>query len=221
MTQPPTGAAAPWHDCPCGHVHPKGCHAHTTRDGTRRPCGAPATTGLTVCFRHGGATPTAKAKAARAKTEIRAAREVARLGVKITTHPAEALIDLVHWTAGEVAYWRDVVTQLERDGGHQALTWGVTRIKEGGDDAGTTQEAKPHAAYLMLTQASDRLASYATAALKAGVDERRVALAERHGNLVAGAIRAILADLGLSPEQEALVGEVVPRHLRALAGGAS
>lgn len=221
MTQPPTGAANPWHDCPCGHTHPKGCHAHTTRDGTRRPCGAPATTGLTVCYRHGGATPTAKAKAARAKTEIRAAREVARLGVKITTHPAEALIDLVHWTAGEVAYWRDVVTQLEQDGGHQALTWGVTRIKDGGDDAGTTQEAKPHAAYLMLTQASDRLASYATAALKAGVDERRVRLAEAQGALVADVIRGVLDALNLTPQQWELVPTVVPAQLRLLTSNPS
>ena len=192
MTQPPTGAAAPWHDCPCGHVHPKGCHAHTTRDDTRRPCGAPATTGLTVCYRHGGATPTAKAKAARAKTEIAANREVARLGMKITTHPAEALIDLVHWTAGEVAYWRGIVVELEQQGGHEALTWGTTRVKEGGDDAGTTQEAKPHIAYLMLTQASDRLASYSTAALKAGVQERSIRLAEAQGVAVAGIQRAIL-----------------------------
>ena len=60
-----------------------------------------------------------------------------------------------------------------------------------------------------------------TPAIKAGVEERRVRLAESQGELVAGVIRAILSDLGLTVEQQALVGEVVPRHLRLLAGGAA
>lgn len=64
------------------------------------------------------------------------------------------------------------------------------------------------------------LVAVATAAIRAGVEERRVRLAESQGELLAGAIRAILTDLGLSPEQEGRVAEVVPRHLRLLAGGA-
>lgn len=212
----PTGAGAPWHGCDCGLEHPKGCHAHTIRDGTRRPCRAPATTGLTVCYRHGGATPTAKAKAARARTQIAAGRAVARLGMSVDMHPAEALVDLVHWTAGEVAYWRDVVTTIEATGGHKALTWGRTKVKEGGDDRGTTEQAAPHIAYQMLTSASDRLATYAAAALRAGVDERRVQLAERQGQLVADVIRGVLAALDLTPAQWELVPTVVPAQLRLL-----
>ena len=64
------------------------------------------------------------------------------------------------------------------------------------------------------------LVAVCTAAIKAGVEERRVRLAEAQGGLVAGAIRAILADLGLTAEQ-ARVSEVLPRHLRLLAGGAA
>lgn len=59
------------------------------------------------------------------------------------------------------------------------------------------------------------------AAIKAGVEERRGRLAEQHDELVAGAIRAILADLGLTPKQQVLASEVVPRHLRLLAGEAA
>lgn len=51
--------------------------------------------------------------------------------------------------------------------------------------------------------------------------EVRVQLAEAQGQQVAGAIRAILADLGLSADHQARVSEVVPRHLRLLASGAS
>ena len=203
------------YDCPkCGQPHPRGCHAHSGR-GTR-PCGLRPVTGLTVCQMHGGRSPQAQAKSAQLKAKAKAAREVARLGARLDVHPAEALIDLVQWTAGEVAYWRDVVTAVDADGGHRALTWGVTRVKDGGDDRGTTTAAAPHVAYQMLTSASDRLATYAAAALRAGVDERRVQLAERQGALVADVIRGVLDALNLSAEQWELVPTIVPAQLRLL-----
>jgi hypothetical protein len=71
----------------------------------------------------------------------------------------------------------------------------------------------------MLQQASDRLASYAAAALKAGVEERRVRLAEQQGALVAQAIRNILDALHLTPAQLELVPTVVPAQLRLIGGG--
>lgn len=201
-------------DCPtCHQVHPKGCTAHSAR-GTR-PCGLRPVTGLTVCHKHGGASPQSKAKSERHRAEQAAAREVARLGVKLDIHPAEALIDLVQWTAGEVGYWRDVVTALANDD-PTALTWGRTKVKDGGDDRGTTHAAGPHVAYTMLTHASDRLAAYSAAALRAGVDERRVQLAERQGALVADVIRGVLDRLHLTPEQWELVPTIVPAQLRLL-----
>lgn len=81
------------YDCPdCGQPHPRGCHAHSAR-GTQ-PCGLRPVTGLTVCQVHGGRSPQSKAKAAKARAEQAAAREVARLGRRVEVHPAEALIDL-------------------------------------------------------------------------------------------------------------------------------
>lgn len=218
-------SATAW-DCPdCNQTHPRGCHAHTLRDGDRRPCGAPAVRGLTVCTKHGGASPQSKAKAAKHRAIEAASREVARLGARLDIHPATALIDLVQWTAGEVAYWREVVVELEQaededgnPGGHRALTWGVTKVKDGGDDRGTTTAAGPHVAYTMLERSSDRLAAYAAAALRAGVDERRVQLAERQGALVADAIRGVLNALDLSEAQWALVPTVVPQMLRTITG---
>jgi hypothetical protein len=71
----------------------------------------------------------------------------------------------------------------------------------------------------MLVQAQDKLADYATAALKAGVEERRVRLAENQGALVAQAIRQVLDQLNLTPTQQELVPTVVPAALRLIAGG--
>jgi hypothetical protein len=55
------------------------------------------------------------------------------------------------------------------------------------------------------------------AALKAGVEERFVKLAESQGALLASVIKAILGDLDLTPEQAAKAPDVAARHLRAVA----
>lgn len=195
------------------------CTATSKQTGER--CKQRPTPGATVCRFHGGKARQVQAKAEVRIAEQRAAAEVARLGARKDVHPADALLDLVHWTAGEVDYWRQRVTDLE----DEQLTWGLTQHREGEGPEGPvdieTREAKPHVAYTMLERASDRLASYAAAALKAGVDERRVRLAETQGALVADVIRRILARLQLTDDQAALVGTVVPEELRALAGGAS
>lgn len=197
------------------------CTAMSKQTGEQ--CKQWAVPGLTKCRFHGGAPRHARAAGQRRIAEAKAAAEVARLGARKDVHPAEALLDLVHWTAGEVDYWRARVVQLEDD----ALTWGRTQHREGTGPEGPvdvrTDEAKPHVAYTMLERASDRLAQYAAAALKAGVDQRRVELAERQGSLVAVAVRAILDRLDLTPEQVELVPVIVPEELRRLTdgGGAS
>lgn len=95
------------------------------------------------------------------------------------------------------------------------LIWGQTREKIGGDDRGSTYEAGAHA-WLKLYQAERaHLVNVCKAAIAAGIEERKVKLAEQQGSLLADVIRRILADLNLTGEQWALVPEVVPRHLRA------
>lgn len=214
---PDTKPACKRPGCPLnGQIHPV-CVGHS-RSRDYAPCTHPPRAGAYACRFHGGATPAAKTKAAQRVAQAEAERSVALFAARRDIAPADALLDLVHWTAGEVDYWRQRVRQLAQDD-ESALTWGVVREKSGGGDHGTTQEARPNVAYVMLERASDRLAQYAAAALKAGVDERRVRLAESQGALVAEVIRGVLEDLQLSPAQELLVGEVVPRRLRALAAG--
>ena len=66
----------------------------------------------------------------------------------------------------------------------------------------------------------DRLARAAAAAIKAGIEERRVALAEQHGQAIAAAIHRILDRLDLDARQRTLVGQVVPDELRAITAAA-
>lgn len=202
----------------CGEPHAR-CSAHRKYDG--KPCTQRKMKGQGVCKTHGGMAKQNRVAGARRVAEEAAVKAVALFGARRDVHPADALIELVQWTAGEVEYWRERVRVLAAED-ERALTWGKTKVvdKGSGEAPGVdeTEEAGPSVAYRMLTSAQDRLASYCVAALKAGVEERRVQLAEAQGQQVAGAIRAILAELGLTTDQQARVPDVVPRHLRLLAG---
>ena len=192
------------------------------RDGQQ--CGSHAVKGLEVCRMHGGSSPQSRAKRERFIAEQKAAREVHRLAQPIDTDPAQALLDLVSSAAGEVAYWRARVDEIQ-DRDEKRLTSGLTKITEGKDRGGVTTlrtvETVAAIEYRMWTAAQDRLAQYATAALRAGVQERQIKLAEDQGMLVAQVIRAVLDDLQLTSEQSGRVPEIVPRHLRLLASNAA
>lgn len=182
-------------------------------------CGAWAVKGATVCRMHGGSSPQARAAAARRVQEEKAAKAAQRLAQPIETDPSQALLDLVSSAAGEVAYWRNRVDEIQ-DRDEKRLTSGLTKITEGKDRGGVTTlrtvETVAAIEYRMWTAAQDRLAQYATAALRAGVEERRVRIAEDQGALVAQVIRRILDRLDLSEWQAEMVGSIVPEELRAL-----
>ena len=182
-------------------------------------CGAWAVKGATVCRMHGGSSPQARAAAARRVQEEKAAKAAQRLAQPIETDPSQALLDLVSSAAGEVAYWRNRVDEIQ-DRDEKRLTSGLTKITEGKDRGGVTTlrtvETIAAIEYRMWTAAQDRLAQYATAALRAGVEERRVRIAEDQGALVAQVIRRILDRLDLSEWQAEMVGSIVPEELRAL-----
>jgi len=187
------------------------------------PCTKYAMNGATVCDTHGGKAPQVRAKAAERLVESHARSLVETYGRKIETTAVEALLDEVQWTAGHVAWLRDKVRELEDTelaaaGGEHPLVWGTTRRKTGGEDWGETEEAAPNVWLRLYQTERTHLVKVCSEAIKAGIEERRVKLAEQQGALVAQVIRAILADLDLSKEQQARIPDVVPRHLRALAG---
>lgn len=206
----------------CGKVHVTrhglpACSAHIV-GGTQparkgHPCTRNPMNGLSVCPMHGGRAAAARAVNRATNTQSKALATLRRFGEPVNTTPTEALLDTVKWTAGYVAWLRDKVAGTRND---ESLVWGVTREKRGGDDWGTTSEAGPNVWLKLLGEWSDRLVRVCEAAIKAGVEERRVRLAEQQGALIADVIKAILADLGLTAEQQGKVAEVVPLHLRKL-----
>lgn len=183
-------------------------------------CGAYAMRGQDVCRFHGGATKKAREKAKERIVEEKARALVETYGRKIETTATEALLDEVQWTAGHVAWLRERVQTIEAGvdaGSESALVWGKTKEKSGGEDFGTTEEAVPSVWLRLYQQERTHLVKVCSEAIRAGIEERRIRLAEQQGQLVAQAIKAILDDLQLTAEQQAQVPEIVPRHLRALA----
>ncbi|WP_433460709.1 HGGxSTG domain-containing protein [Micromonospora sp. CA-248212] len=189
-----------------------GAKARSTGHGCKRS----PVPGATRCRLHGGASPQVLRKVERQQQERALAEAVATYGLALDVSPTEALLDEVKWTAGHVAWLRARVQELEAS----ALSWGVRSIvdKEGGEFPGvdTTEAAAPHVLLDLYQRERKHLVDVCAKALQAGIEERRVRLAESQGALLADVIRRILGDLNLSPEQTALVGEVVPRHLRAV-----
>lgn len=178
-----------------------------------------------VCRYHGGLAPQNLKAAEERIMEAKARKLVTTYGLKIETTATQALLDEVQWTAGHVAWLRERVQEIESnalaESGDQKhpLVWGVTREKTGGEDRGITEEAAPNIWLKLYQMERAHLVKVCSEAIRAGIEERRVRLAEAQGALVAQAIRAILGELQLTPEQQARVPEVVPRHLRALASG--
>jgi hypothetical protein len=173
---------------------------------------------------HGGASPQAKAAALVRIQHAEALTAVHTLGIRSDVSPSDALLEEVQWTAGHVHWLRAKLREEHPDiGSPSSLVFGTTLLREktGGEDWGKTVEAKAGASawYQMYLDERKHLVTVCSAALKAGVEERRVNLELRQGELLAQAVRGILADLNLTSEQQVLVGEIVPKHLRLVAGG--
>lgn len=196
------------------------CGAKTKAEN---PCGLKPLDGGTRCRKHGGSSPQARRAAEKRIAEEKAqdimASAVRTLGLPKDIDPGKALLDEIHWTAGHVAWLREKVQELE----DEQLVWGKTQHEDGIGPQGavdvTTEKAGPSVWYELYMKERDHLAKVCALALRAGIEERKVKLAESQGALVAEAIRAILGALNLTPEQQALVPQIVPQQLRLLASG--
>ncbi|MCL8026334.1 hypothetical protein M8316_13100 [Nocardioides sp. BSK12Z-3] len=169
--------------------------------------------GQRVCRLHGGRAPQALAAATRRRDERQALLAAETFGLPREVDPHTALLEELHRTAGAVAWLSALVADLE----HDEIAWGVVREKTGGEDHGTTKEARPSVFVELWGRERDRLARVAKVCVDVGIEERRVRLAEESGRQIAAVLRAVLERLSLSPSQQSLALQVVPEELRRLA----
>lgn len=165
------------------------------------------------CSYHGGNAPSGKLHAQREA----ASAAVATYGLPRTIDPTDALLEEIHRTAGHVDYIAAQIRDLDPDG----LVWGLTESADvqASEFPGTnTKHAAAINVWLELYHRERRhLVDVCKAAIVAGIEERRVNLAERQGELAGQALRAILTGLALTDAQRALVPTLVRTHLAILA----
>lgn len=205
--------------CPrCGTPHdPHRCDGHAKSTG--KQCSAWPIKGGRVCIKHGGKAPQVRASADRRLQVARAAEAVATFGLRREIDPRDALLEEVYRTAGAVDWLHQQVQALAAED----VVWGKTEEvdKQAGEFPGVdTRRAAEVNLWVQLWQRERaHLVRVSKEAIGAGLEERRVRLAEQQGAMLAGVIKAILGDLDLSPEQQAKVATVVPMRLRAISGG--
>lgn len=191
------------------------CTAKSKQSAER--CKRAAIVGGTVCKIHGGGIPAVKAAAER-NAELEAARrQLAALGEPDAIDPGQALLRLIAWKYGEVQWLRDRVKAVPAD----ELTWGRAQTDQGIGPQGmvdtTTTKAAPSVWWVLLRDAENQLADYSTRALKAGIAERQIRLAEGQADLVVGVVQRIYQRLNLTPEQLAVKDEIAREEFMRLA----
>lgn len=192
------------------------CTATSKRTGKR--CGLYPVRGASVCKWHGGGAPAVKAAGERRAQEEAARKQLSALGEPQAIDPADALLKLISWKHGEVIWLRAQVQDLPDD----QLAWSKASHEHGVGPEGpidrTTDKAAPSVWWALLRQAEDQLADYATRALKAGIAERQVRLAEAEGQMVYAVLLAVFERLALTPEQWEVARMAAPQELRRLSG---
>lgn len=211
------------------HVKPNGspsCLAHSQRTGDPTPCKAYPVPGGTVCVRHGGVTQQ-RGHVVQAHLRDQALEHAQNmLGVvDFEVTPEEAILQAVRESAANVAFFRAriqaIVGEKDLDDPTHPLIWGTTQVVSTnatatpGDDE--TTAAGINIWYEMYRQEREHLLKASTAALRAGIAERRVRLAEMGAEVIVGRIRQIINALSLNPEQMREADRVIPLQIAMLA----
>jgi hypothetical protein len=192
------------------------CNASSKQTG--KQCGASAAIGLEKCATHCGLSKEKREAVAAAFLAGQEARKaVVTFGLPRDISPAEALLEEVRYSAGHVAWLRQRVAELEADD----LVWGVREEVEKNatefQGTDTTSAAAVNVWLELYYRERKHLVEVTKAAISAGIEERRVRLAEAQGEIVVEVIRRILGRLELSESQSKLVPLVVPEELRRAA----
>lgn len=148
--------------------------------------------GIGSCYLHGGSTPTHKRHA----VKVEAKRRAPKFGEPRKVMPGEALLEMLWCAYGQVFWLADEIAK------HKDLSSFEARV--------LIQSHKDE---------RDRVARVSEAALRAGVQERALRLAEMYGEVIARLLQGVIGELKLTSGQQRRAPGIVRRHLLALDGG--
>lgn len=191
-----------------------------------RPAGwGTAHAGTGRCKRHGGSTP---------KHAVAAQREMIRQAVAAYGLPQDvpadiALLEEVARSAGHVQALARMVAELPEED----LAWGVVEqtsrrtiigdLEDGveGLVIDTKRKALPNVLITMYRDERKHLVEVCKVVAGLEIEERRERRAERQAAQLAAVVRLLLADLALTPEQQAQVPAALRTAVQALATSAA
>jgi hypothetical protein len=146
------------------------------------------------------------------------------MGVSVHIEPEDALQVCINLTHGEILYCDKRIAEL--DDTTATVATSSERQHQELDRFGDVHELRDHTTestallHVWITTrqgAVDRLARYSKMALDAGVEERRVRLDERQTELIAGAVLAVVHQLGsLSDDDRVRVPALLAEHVGRL-----
>ena len=168
------------------------------------------------CKLHGGATPSGAKAAQREAAEAMAVT----LGLPVDTDPQEAILSAIRWAAGHVEFYRGRIQALDPE----VLVWGKVKTSQGFGPQGpvdVTDEAAAVNVWLDLyDRERDRLAKLCIDAVKIGLDERRVKLAEAQATMLADGFRWLLVEAGprmeLEDREVSVLGDLIAEMMTRL-----
>ncbi len=159
---------------------------------------------------HGGSAPQVRSAARRRLAVEEITREIGRLGMQVPVDPLDAMLEQVEEAYANVAVLRLAVAEL-----------GITVANDGAvavpDPDGW--EAREHVLVAMYHSERDRLMRFSKLCLDAGVDERRVRLAEAQGQLLARVVQAAVDACNPTAEGRAAAMAAAAREMRAIGTG--
>jgi hypothetical protein len=145
-----------------------------------------------------------------------AKRGVAEFGLPRNVEPIDALMEELWRTSGLVSFYESRIRELDE----KALSQKVGG--EGESDTGLTYHARSEANVFIRMHKEERehLVKVAKTCIDAGIEERRVRIAEAQGAMIAGLIRAILVGVGVDVNSPK-VRKVVRAELTSIQGSAT
>jgi len=179
--------------------------------------------GIGNCKWHGGATRNHVTKARR----IQLAQEMATYGIPIETTPEQGLMDEINRCAGHVAWLLSKVQSMT----DAQLVWGpaeARRLERTSDVSELSQDVELYEVIMkaganvwlaLYQQERSALVRACGIALKAGVEERKVRIAERQGMQLALVFRAFCEELNLPAQYLDQVPEALRMALQRVLGG--
>lgn len=215
----------------CGKVHKtskggQACKAHLTGSGKTQPCKRPPIAGGFVCRTHGGALEKTQIAAAKRLALMSAQGEIADLMRECDIpdqHPIDGLLEVVRVSGsmmrlltikvGELAENPEIVEVLVESKDGELSTKRVAK-----EDAfwglNSKGEMTPSIYVELLRVWTERYERACKTALEAGIEERRIRLAESTTETLFAALSKALAAVGITPDLRDQLHQALAAELR-------